>query len=374
MIFFSQPQELFDPRAASWLGSWDMVADWFSAFLVEGKFYPIFSLLFGVGFFLQMERLELGTGDYKQIFNRRLFILCLLGLAHGILLWDGDVLLYYGLSGFLLMLFKNRKSITLMIWAGCLIMIPVALMLVCWGFFYWAMQTPELYEEISMSMAPDGEEQTALFRAYIDGGYFDAVSYRLANLFYTFLMVMAFWPPFFAMFLVGMVAGRNRIFQDVEKNRRILMRLLVITGAVGLFINFAGAWVLSIGSAKMDYSLTILGTAINGVGGPILAVFYVTAFLLILNRRPVHAAWTMLGAAGRMPLTNYICQSLIATTIFYGYGFGLAGEVGRLGTIVLALLIFVMQIFASKLWLARFRFGPLEWLWRSLTYGKMQRM
>ncbi|MGB6221854.1 DUF418 domain-containing protein [Haloferula sp.] len=82
MIFFSQPQEEFDPRAASWINSWDKVADWFSAFLVEGKFYPIFSLLFGIGFFLQMERLDSGAGDAKGIFLRRLWILSILGLTH----------------------------------------------------------------------------------------------------------------------------------------------------------------------------------------------------------------------------------------------------------------------------------------------------
>lgn len=374
MIFFSQPQEAFDPRPATWIGALDRVADWVGVFLVEGKFYPIFSLLFGIGFFLQMERLELGTGDAKRIFRRRLFILSLFGLAHGIFLWDGDVLLYYGLSGFLLMLFKNRQSITLMIWAGCLILIPVGLMLLCWGLFHWAMQTPGVYEDIVSSMGVGSDEQRALDRAYVDGNYIDAVMYRLSNLIYTLIFATVFWPPFLAMFLIGMVAGRNQIFRDVGKNERLLVCILMVAGGVGLAANFFGAWVLTNGSAQMDYALICLGTAINGVGGPVLAISYVSALLLIMNKKPSHVLWTMLGAAGRMPLTNYLCQSLIATTIFYGYGIGLAGEVGRLGTIVLAVLIFTLQLFVSKLWLAKYRFGPMEWLWRSLTYGKMQRM
>ncbi|MGB6223155.1 DUF418 domain-containing protein, partial [Haloferula sp.] len=154
------------------------------------------------------------------------------------------------------------------------------------------------------AMGADGTATEELTDVYVVGTYFDVVLYRLGNLIVVVLAAFAFWPSFFAMFLIGMLAGRKRIFRDVENNRQFLKRALVLAGIVGLVTNFIGAWMLVSGSEKVDYGLICLCTGVVSFGGPVLAVFYVAAFVLVLNKNPIHAAWMLLGAAGRMPLTR----------------------------------------------------------------------
>jgi uncharacterized protein len=127
-------------------------------------------------------------------------------------------------------------------------------------------------------------------------------------------------------------------------------------------------------SAGSAYGLVFLGIGVISIFGPLLTAAYIAGIALLMDRKPSLPILRPIASAGRMALTNYLAQSLIATTLFYGYGFGLAGEVGRLGTIVIALLIFAAQVVFSTLWLRSHRYGPMEWLWRSLTYGTRQPM
>lgn len=374
MLYFSQPLVPDGARDGLWFGPADRLADWIVIWLVEGKFYPLFSFLFGLGFSMQMDRASARGLEFGALYRRRLWILAGFGLAHGIFLWEGDVLLAYAVCGFALLLFRNRKPLTILIWAAALIMLPALLILAGGLILMMLAGTPEFAEVMRESVAEDALTRRELIEAFVTGGYADAVSYRLGELILTILVTMVFAPAFLGQFLIGLLAGRKRIVSEVGAHRRILVKVLLIGGAVGLVANFFGAWAMMSGSSDEDFGLMLIGMGIISMFGTVLTAAYVAGIVLLLERWPSLAILPPVAAVGRMALTNYLAQSAIATTIFYGYGLGLGGSVGRLGTIGIALLIFAAQVLFSVLWLKFFRYGPMEWVWRSLTYGTRQPM
>jgi uncharacterized protein len=374
MLHFSQPLVEDGMRDGLWFGPLDRVADWFSLLLIDGKFYPLFSFLFGLGFSIQMERASSRALDPKAVYVRRLFILMGIGLAHGIFLWNGDVLFAYALCGFALLLFRNRKPLTIMIWAAALVILPALLILLFGVLLTLIWGDPQIKSAFMESTADDLESRRELIRAFVTGGYFDAVSYRTREMFFTMFATLIFAPAFLGLFLVGMLAGRMRVITEVARNWKLLVKIFVVCGAVGLAGNFIGAWIMMAANAKEHWGFLLIGTAVISIFGPVLTAAYIAGIVMLIQRRAWFVMLSPIAAAGRMALTNYLAQSLIATTIFYGYGFGLGGTVGKLGTMGIALLIFAGQVLFSVVWLRHFRYGPLEWLWRSLTYGARQPM
>lgn len=368
MMYFAQPMEQSGMRNGLWFGWFDRFADWLSLLFVEGKFYPLFSILFGYGFSMQMERAKSRALDPDQVYRRRLFVLMGFGLAHGIFLWDGDVLFAYGLCGFTLMYFRNRKPRTLLIWAVAFITLT-ALFYFLIGFLLLLFQNNREFAE---ALQEDPAERNELIRAYVTGGYVDAVIHRLGELVFTVLTVLIMAPGFLGLFLVGLLAGKLRIITGAAEHRGFLTQAFKVCFFLGLAGNFLGASMMYAASAGSPYGLMFLGFGVISIFGPMLTVAYIAGIALLMDRKPSLTIFAPIAAAGRMALTNYLAQSLIATMLFYGYGFGLAGEVGRLGTIVIALLIFAAQVVFSTLWLRYHRYGPMEWLWRSLTYGAQQ--
>jgi uncharacterized protein len=373
MLYFSQPLEAEGMRGGLWLSFLDRVADFFSLLLIDGKFFPLFSFLFGLGFAMQMDRASSRELDPKAVYVRRLCILMGFGIAHGIFLWDGDVLFAYALCGFLLLLFRKRKPLTIMIWAAALLVLPALLILVLGAFITLLWGNPAISSAF-MESTDDMVARRELFTAFVSGGYLDAVGYRVREMFYTLIFILFFAPSFLGLFLIGMLAGSKRMITDVEENRSLLVRIFKVCGAAGLIGNFIGALVLMTAYADEHYGLILIGTAIVSIFGPLLTAAYIAGMVMWIQCRPSVVFLKWVAAAGRMALTNYLGQSFIATTIFYGYGFGLGGSVGRLGTIGIAMMIFAAQIWFSVLWLRCFRYGPMEWLWRSLTYRARQPM
>ena len=373
MLFFSQPLEEEGWRHGLWFGPLDRVADWVSLLLIEGKFYPLFSFLFGLGYAIQLDRASSRVLDPTSVYYRRLFILMGFGLAHGIFLWEGDVLFAYALCGFFLPLFRNRKSRTIAIWAAAIILLP-ALLILAGGVMLCLLWDQPVMAGAFQSAMVDQENRHQLIRVFVNGSYPDVVFHRLSEMAFTMFAVLIFAPAFLGLFLVGLLAGRSRLIMDVAAHRRTFEKILMVCGAVGLAGNFIGAWLMMAASADEHWGLMLIGIGIISIFGPVLTAAYIAGMVMLIDRRPSLPFLPPIAAVGRMALTNYLMQSLIATTIFYGYGLGLGGTVGRLGTIGIALLIFVAQILFSVLWLGFFRYGPVEWLWRSLTYGVRQPM
>jgi len=373
MFFISQPLEEEGWRHGLWFGPLDRVADWVSFLLIEGKFYPLFSFLFGLGYAIQLDRASSRVLDPTSVYYRRLFILMGFGLAHGIFLWEGDVLFAYALCGFFLPLFRNRKSRTIAIWAAAIILLP-ALLLLAGGVMLCLLWDQPVMAGAFQSAMVDQENRHQLIRVFVNGSYPDVVFHRLSEMAFTMFAVLIFAPAFLGLFLVGLLAGRSRLIVEVADHRRTFEKILMVCGAVGLAGNFIGAWVIMAASADEHWGLMLIGIGIISIFGPVLTAAYIAGMVMLIDRRPSLPFLPPIAAVGRMALTNYLMQSLIATTIFYGYGLGLGGTVGRLGTIGIALLIFAAQILFSVLWLGFFRYGPVEWLWRSLTYGVRQPM
>jgi len=374
MVYFSQPLEVGGFRNVFWFSALDRIADWISVLLVEGKFYPLFSFLFGLGFSIQMDRAGSRGLDFIPVYRRRLFVLMGFGIAHGIFLWEGDVLLSYALCGFLLLLFRNRKPVTIGVWAVAIILLPALLILFGGLVFLMLSGNADFWQLLEEAYAEDAEMRNELILAFVTGGYADTVAYRLGEFLLTTLFTMMFAPAFLGLFLIGLLAGRKQIIVEAARHQRLLARVLAACGVVGLVGNFFGAWAIMAGSARADFGLVLIGHSVISVFGPVLAAAYVAGILLLIQREGSLVFLSPVASVGRMALTNYLAQSAIATTIFYGYGFGLGGNVGRLGTIGMALVIFAAQVLFSVIWLNLFRFGPMEWLWRSLTYGKRQPM
>lgn len=374
MQVFSQPLEDFGYRGGLWLGWADRWADWITVFLVEGKFYPLFSFLFGLGFSIQMDRAVARGLDFRATYRRRLFILMGFGLAHGILLWEGDVLLAYAVCGFFLLLFRDRKPRTIVVWAAVLLLLLGLLTLAVAGLVIAFSNSPEFAESVAKSFGDGPLAKAEKMKAFVTGGYADAVVYRLGELVEMISGALYSVPTILGLFLFGLWAGRKKIITEVAGNRALLVCIFVIGGVLGLMGNFCGAWVLMSSSQRGDGGTWLTAIGIISIFGPVLTAAYVAGIVLLLDRRPTLPFLPPIAAVGRMALTHYLTQSLIATTLFYGYGFGLAGHVGKLGIIGIALLIFAAQIGSSVWWLKYFRYGPLEWLWRSLTYGARQPM
>lgn len=375
MIFFSQPHGINGWRADLWFGPADKFADWISMIFIEGKFYPIFSMLFGLGVSMQMERASSRGLEIKTVYLRRLYVMMGFGILHGILLWEGDVLLVYALCGLVLWLFRNRKPKTLLFWAAGFVLIPASLILFIGLVLHLLSGHPEVQSAMSESYAGDEETRSEMFRIFVTGSYFDVVFYRLKEMVFMILLTLFYAPLYLGLFLIGMWAGRKEILAEVQKHTRLLVSILLICGAVGLMANLIGAWLQIDGITESNYGLMLIGNGIISIFGSVLAFAYIAGLALLIHYR---SSWTglfaPLAAVGRMALTNYLAQSLIATTIFYGYGFGFGGNVGRMGVIGISLMIFAAQIAFSVCWLKFYRYGPMEWLWRSLTYGKRQPM
>lgn len=362
---FAQPLSDYALRPGIILNQGDRIADFLSLLLVDDKFRSLFSILFGIGFAIQMDRAAARALDPKSLCRRRLAILMGIGLLHGILIWYGDILFAYGACGFALLLFRNRKTLTILIWAALLTLVPISIfLLTALGLIFMSEHLPDFMW---------GEDQE-MIDAYVNGNYVETVRHRLGELPMNLFTTLFHLPGVIGMFLIGMVIGGSRVLADVPGNLQSIRKSFILCATIGLIGSLISAITTTTGSIKQDMGIYTLGVTISLIFAPVLCGAYISGIALLIHRKPELRIFRPLAAAGRMALTNYLLQSLIGTTLFYGYGLGLAGQMGRLGTMATALLIFAVQAYLSLLWLKRFRYGPMEWLWRSLTYRSRQPM
>jgi uncharacterized protein len=176
------------------------------------------------------------------------------------------------------------------------------------------------------------------------------------------------------MFLLGLYVGRRRLLHDIPANLPFFRRVMRWSLVVGLGANLLYVWLNTLINPA-EFSLPLLLSVVSFViGAPALCLFYVTALIRLTQNQIWQQRLMPLAAVGRTALSNYLLQTLICTTIFYGYGLGLMGQVGPALGLLLSITIFMVQIIISNWWVQRFRFGPMEWLWRTATYGKLQPM
>lgn len=358
----------------------DQVTRYFLSFFIEWKFYTLFSFLFGLGFSVQMSRAAERGGDATRTYLRRLTVLLAIGLAHTFLLWYGDILNIYALLGYLLFFCRGLSTRTLLILSAMLILLPQTLLRVL----------PHLAGGPEMSAAARAVEQAAeeaeekalrthRFQVYTYGTYPQVVTEHVAFVFSDWLFQLYFNSAVFGKFLLGLVAGRLRLFHHPQQHPQFFRRLLVwglVVGVLGNTIHVLHGW-LTDNDILPDSSPVLLATAwIADLGLVALAAFYAAAIALLLRNPRWRSRLMLLAPLGRMALTNYLTHSLIYAFLFYGYGIGLGllGKIGATACVLLGIVVYTLQILFSRWWLSRFAFGPMEWLWRSLTYGKLQPM
>ena len=358
-------------RAAALGAALDDVAELTIEWLMTGKFYSIFSLLFGIGFALQIERLE-QRGEGVARYLRRLAVMLAIGLAHMLLLWFGDIVALYALMGFVLLLFRRTSDRALIAWAGALWLVPVAWSaLIHLGGIDLA---KPLYGLGMRTLTAAGIDVSIGPLAYYrDTGFAAQLAARPGEAFFRLgdLVYQMRFAKVLAMFLIGLWVGRRAIYADPAAHRVLLRRVATIGLGAGLPLSFARAALDMAGPDTPPVRLAV--EALYCLSTPTLALGYAAGIALLwANGRRWLVEWA--APAGRMALTNYLMQTVLQSLVFYGWGLALIGRFGLAFVFPFASAIFAFQLAYSRWWLARFRFGPVEWLWRSLTYGKAQPM
>lgn len=357
--------------------------------LIDGKFYTIFSLLFGIGFALFLGRHNRGR------FVRRMLVLVLIGAVHLLFIWSGDILLLYAIGGLLLTLFVRCSDRTLLWASGLLLLLPVVLdafaefggLDLAAPFYaaWWDEASSQGITEANFATwLRDADTYPQMF-AFLRQGAYERIwefvdGHRL--------------PKVLALFMLGYLIGKHRLYSRLSeilpssffapsRTSGGLWRgtspafLTLLSLLLSVFYAWSAThrhpWGLTCHS--LLYTLSVIP----------LACCYMVAFCMLFVRSAPsqdgspHAqagsvsasssVFTLLAAPGRMALTNYICQSLIGIVLFYGLGFGLGTRFGLVYIELTALAVFLVQTLLSRLWLRHFRFGPLEWIWRICTYG-----
>lgn len=360
-----------------WPSPIDHVAEFLVRALAESKFYTMFSLLFGMGLALQRERVLSSGGGFVSLYARRLLVLLGFGVCHIAFVWVGDILLTYALLGFLLILFSRRADKTLLAW---FLSLAVLYPLVMAGM----MSLPVIGEllpdggakfasEIAKGVEQARIEADRAIQNYSTGDFVIVMRQRLHD--WTsvgfYMAVMA--PSIFSMFLLGVVAGRRGWLRTPEAHAKLWRDLLLIACPVGLVLSVAAAYLLHDQNLARPTWRSAAGMGLSAAGAPLLCMGYVAIFVSVWQRlrggmlRP-------LVATGRMALTNYLMQSIVCALIFHGYGLGWYGKTSPATGVLIVFVVYATQILLSNWWMARYRFGPAEWLWRTLTYGRMQPM
>lgn len=355
----------------SWPMWWDRTAEVLRDVLFSGKFNSMFSMLFAVGFTIQLERLLQKVGsDGVWIYARRIFWLLVFGVIHACVFWTGDVLHMYALFGFVLLFirgFSDRTIFALII--ACLVYAPVRATI-----RYLTADSAEVNAFVELSQAWEISNNIA----YGGGSFFDAAREHAKEmlLIYTnkelLLGMIGFYVQMFTTVLIGLLLGRHAFFQNAQKYLHHVRRAQWIALGIGVVTGTTfGIWEAVI----EDPSEPSIWNIVAGVSYTVCRVSTMIFYVSLIVRGVFNEKWRErllpFAIAGRMPLSNYLLQTLAATFVFYGWGLGFWGKAGPALDLLLAVAFyFGVQIPLSAWWLKRFELGPMEYLWRRLTYGK----
>jgi uncharacterized protein len=354
-----------------WVNRADHIIDTLTHLFVHNESVSLFSFLFGLGFAMQLIRARSYGAPFALLYTRKLLALILIGLIHAYLIWMGDILVLYGVLGFLLLLFSNLRPNVILLLAVLFYLLPPA---------RWELSLVRQLNERAPAvdtavpgvngLSAQQEARTEAERsihAYAHGTWREITAQRARD--YLFYLKHNQAPTVFPLFLFGLYAGRRRFFCDLDKHRKSFRSAAAWSFAVA----FLGSILLRLLYLPSIPPWTVLlRPAVYAVEHTALIVLYVSGIVLIHKNMKVQRWMGPLAAAGRLALSNYLLQSIICTLIFYHYGFGLYGRVGPAAGLVLTFVIFAFQVYLSMLWSCVFRYGPVEWFWRSITYGRPQ--
>lgn len=359
------------------LSDWNFAFDWLHTMFFSGKFYTLFSLLFGIGFAIQFIRASSSDRSFKLHFSRRLFFLLLIGIVHLWGIWFSDILVLYALCGYALLLFKDFSNRGLLMAAFFILLIP--------GLHAWYLSTFDggyanyIYQQVNESWSAAGLPQASnqngfRMRDVVEVIQSDSWSTVLSFNYigpllrgYIILLDARFFNVL-GIFVIGLWTGRQLMLHKLHENKSLLIKIAAAGWLIGLPLNYLYAmegavapgteWFVHVREALVPFGYVSLTAA------------YVATFMLIYRTRIREKLTTLLNSVGKTALTNYILQSIIGVLLFYEVGLGLWKYPGSAYLSLAVLIIFAFQIIASNLWLKRYKYGPLEWFWRVLTYGR----
>jgi uncharacterized protein len=332
------------------------------AVLVTGKFITLFSLLFGVGFAMNMDRAP-GDPARSKRYVRRLVVLLAIGAGH-VLAWHGDILRYYAIVGLLLLPLAAWRP-------RSLVLLGVVL-----GVFAYPL-TRHLVDPLLPTAAARQDAYAEALTAFASA---DWGTMLRGNQHFNVWMLLEYWPLALVVagrLMIGAALGKRGVLHHPERHAAFWRRLLASTLPAGLGLTLV---VLLVDYRMGPFAaLAEPGNAIAlGVlrnGAPLLlGLGYMAAFVLLRDTAPMRRLSAWLAPVGRMALTNYLLQTALGIAVFYGVGLGIGPRFGMVGVVVAATVVFGLQAALSRWWLERFRFGPTEWLWRSATYQRWQPM
>ncbi|KUY30642.1 hypothetical protein ATB96_14290 [Elizabethkingia ursingii] len=345
-----------------WHEPYDQFTVKFLYLFAEGKFISIFSFLFGLGFIIFMKNANSKGKNAKALFLRRMAILFIIGLIHGYFIWFGDVLMVYSILGCILYLTFNRKNTKYPLWA--------LLLCLSANLFFTILIFLDKEPVNNLNTIKESINNVHhIIDIYSKGTWQEIFSQNHHDLLTSKYAYTLCSPQILSMFFLGAFAGEIQLFSNIKR-----LKGFIITSTFYCFV-------LSIFIVIFNYYLidtppnTILFNAVDVfntfIGSPIISLLYILIFTLLLQKEWFYILMTPLKVVGRMALTNYVFQSVTGIFLFYSMGLGLYGTISPAVSMLIALIIFTIQIALSHVWMELFRYGPLEWLWRIGTYMKL---
>ncbi|MDO9533851.1 MAG: DUF418 domain-containing protein [Bacillota bacterium] len=350
----------------------DVTDQWISLIIqifISGKFISVLSFLFGLGFFLFMARAGEKGLSIVPLYLRRLLSLFLFGLLHLVFIWNGDILHTYALAGLVLLWLRNKSLQSLQRWMVFFFVLSTVMITLAAWIEFWAQNM--MGEELLQQQWLMGK---MAFDTYAFGTFFEITRFRLFYELPNMAISLLYTVPFvLVLFLAGFYAGRRNVFRDIEDNLTFIRKVWTVSGLTG--------FLLTVFYVCIELEILLPGPALTiillevskHISAILLSFFYISSLLLLLvSQRVSHNLLTPLANMGRMALTNYLLQSFICVSIFYGFGLGYMGKVSLLQVLLLTLGIYILQVLFSNYWLKRYSFGPMEWVWRRITYKKIE--
>lgn len=380
IVAFAMPEMAYvSPRAYGGETASDIAAWGFGFLLFDGKMRGLFSILFGASMLLISDRADAAGQDSRSVHYRRMAWLAVFGLCHYYFIWWGDILFLYAAVGCVAFRFRKWEARRLIKWAIGLFTLGVVLTSL---FFGAQLALASAADDPASSMAEagqgvrdeyariDGEvtAELALFR----GPYLPILDERLDNAINPLVMVLMSFLETLPLMMIGMALFRNGFLTgawSMSDYRGTAMRWL----PPGLALTLLVAWL----QWRADFDYVVAVNAFLAWAAPgrlMMTIAYAALLVLIIRGAAGSAPIARVAAAGRAAFSNYLGTSIVMTTVFYGYGLGLFGDVGRWTLYLVCLGMWALMLLWSKLWLDRFHYGPLEWLWRSLSRGAQQPM
>ena len=351
----------------------DRITQFGMGWLAAGKFVASFAILFGIGAALMVARTIRAGRSPRRLLARRYGLLIGFGLAHMILLFPGDILFLYGLTGLVLLAFVRVQARTALWWAAGLLAISTLFFVAATAGTAFAPEPDPTDPAVAAQQELFLGQQEQAIAAYTQGTYIEVVAVHAAQAGIMQVGQLVMLPWVLALFLIGMAVVRAGVLDDLTGHRRLLRRAALVGLGVGLPINlllgqlgplWGGA---TLQPAAESPGLLMTAAAVQLLGAPLLACGYLAAVALLSLR---FGASRRLAGIGRMALSAYLLQSVLALLVFAGFGW--YDRLGSAQALVVVLGIWAVLLVACPAWMRRFRFGPAEWLWRSLTYGRRQ--